>query len=96
MLLIPGLGRSAISALTQDSMYQAKPANAYLRCWRWFNRDDVTLDHLVKIREQSAIAEVEEPEHELKERAMTVLHFTEEFGLTEPGIGVFVDTDSEK
>jgi len=32
------------------------------------NRDeDVTLDHLFKIWKQSAIAEVEEPEHELKD-----------------------------
>jgi len=33
---------------------------------------DVTLDHPAEIRKQSAIAEVEEPEHELKDRSMTV------------------------
>jgi len=61
------------------------------------NRDeDITLDNPDKIRKQSAIAEVEDLEHELKDRAMTVLQFTEGLGLTEPGIKVSEGTDSEK
>jgi hypothetical protein len=44
----------------------------------------------------NAIAEVEEPKHELKERTMTVLQFTEGLGLNEPGIKVFEGRDSEK
>jgi len=95
-LLIPGLGRSTIRAFPLDRVYEVKPANAYLRCWRWLNRDDVTLDRLVKIWKQSAIAKVEEPAHELKERAVRVLHFAEEPGLIEPDIRVFEDADSEK
>jgi len=44
----------------------------------------------------NAIAEVEEPENELKDRTMMVLQFTEGLGLNEPGIKVFEDRDSEK
>jgi hypothetical protein len=38
--------------------------------------EDATLDHPAKIRKHSVIAEVEEPEHELKARVMTVMQFT--------------------
>ena len=97
MSFIPGLGRSALRAFLQDPTYQVKPADSCVRCWRWLNRDeDVTLDHLAKIRKQSAIADVEELEHELKDRAMTVLKCTEGLGLIERSIKVSEGTDSEK
>jgi hypothetical protein len=41
-----------------------------------YRDEDVTLDHPAEIRKQSATAEVEEPENELKDRAMTVFKFT--------------------
>jgi hypothetical protein len=97
MSLIPDLGRYALRAFPQDPIHQAKPANSCVRCWRGLNHDeDVTLDHPAKIRKQSAIAEVEEPEHELKDRAMTVFQFTEGLGLIEPDIKMFEGTDSER
>lgn len=37
-----------------------------------YHDEDVTLDRSAEIRKQSAIAEAEEPEHELKDRSMTV------------------------
>jgi hypothetical protein len=97
MSLIPDLGRSALRAFPQDPLYLVKPADLCLRCWRWLNRDeDITLDYPDKIWKQSTIAEIEEPEHELKDKAMTVLQFSEELGLIEPGIKVSEGTDSEK
>jgi hypothetical protein len=37
-----------------------------------YRDEDVTLDHPAEIRKQSAFAEAEEPEHQLKDRSMTV------------------------
>lgn len=59
-------------------------------------RDGVTLDHHAEIRKQIVIEEAEEPELGLKGRAMTVLMLTEGLGLTEPGIKVFEDTESNE
>ena len=49
---------------------------------------DLTLDHIVEIRKQSAPEEAEP-----KERTMTVSKLTEWLGLTVAGIKVFEDTD---
>jgi hypothetical protein len=43
----------------------------------YYRAEDVTLDYPAEIWKQSAIAEVEEPEHELKNRVMMVLKWTE-------------------
>jgi hypothetical protein len=50
---------------------------------------DLTLDYLVEIRQQSALEKAEESEP--KERTVTVYKLTEEIALIEAGIKVFED-----
>jgi hypothetical protein len=58
-----------------------------------YHHQESTLDHLFEIRKLSALGEAEDPEHELKERIMTVWKLTEGPGLAEAGIGVFEDNN---
>ena len=61
-----------------------------------YRDEDVTLDRPAEIRKQSAIADAEEPERELKDRAMAVLKFTEQLRPIGTGINVFEGTDSNE
>jgi predicted restriction endonuclease len=60
------------------------------------NDEKLTLDNLVEIWRQSTLEEAEEPQPEQKDRTMTVSKPTEGLGLTEAGIQVFDDTDSNE
>jgi hypothetical protein len=60
--------------------------------------DELTLDHLVETRKQSAFKQDEEPEPEPepKERTIRVLKFAESRESTEAGIRIFEDTESKE
>jgi hypothetical protein len=53
----------------------------------------LTVGHLVDIRKQSALEEVEESEPEPKQRTLTVLQLTETLGLTKADMKMFEDID---
>jgi hypothetical protein len=53
---------------------------------------DLRLGHFVDIRKQSVLEEADEPKPE--ERTLKVLNLTEELELTESGIEVFEDINS--
>jgi hypothetical protein len=54
---------------------------------------ELTVGHLVEIRKQNAIEEVEELQPEPRERAIIVLTLTVVLGLTATGIKVFEGID---
>jgi hypothetical protein len=56
--------------------------------------DELTLDHLVETRKQNAPKQAEEPEP--KERTMRVLKLAESRWITDAGIRMFEDTDSNE
>jgi uncharacterized DUF497 family protein len=55
-----------------------------------YHNRDLSLESLFKVWEQKVLEEVEEAEHEPKERTLTVAELTEGFGL-EAGIKGFED-----
>jgi len=72
-------------------MYDAENVVALLN-----SHDELTLDHLVETRKQSAFKQAEEPEPGPKERTMRVLKLAESRGIAEAGIRIFEDTDSKE
>jgi hypothetical protein len=54
---------------------------------------ELTINHLVEIRDQSALDKGENPAHEPKERTIMVLKLTEGLGLIEACSEVFEDID---
>jgi hypothetical protein len=72
-------------------MYDAENVVALLN-----SHDELTVDHIVKTRKQSAFKQAEEPEPGPKERTLRVLKLAESRGITEAGIRIFEDTDSKK
>jgi hypothetical protein len=54
-----------------------------------YHHQESTLDRLVEIRKLSALGEAAYPEHEAKERIMTVWKLTEGSEVAENCIGVF-------
>jgi hypothetical protein len=58
-----------------------------------YHHQEHTLDHLVEIRKLSALGEAEDPEHEFKERIMTVWKLTEGPGVDLAGIEMSEDNN---
>jgi hypothetical protein len=68
-------------------MYEAEDAFKLLNPYD----QELTIDHLVEIRDQSALDKGEEPVHEPKERTILVWKLTEGLELIEAGSEVIED-----